>query len=78
MSQLKPSLLDFTQKELTELVKPSFRAKQIFGWIYHQYAENFDEMKNIPKAMKEELAQKYLVNPMKIVRKEESNGHHKH
>ena len=70
MSETKPSLLDFTLKELTELVKPSFRAKQIYGWLYHQYAESFDDMKNIPNAMKEELSQKYCINPMKIVRKE--------
>jgi len=73
MNELKPSLLDFTLQELTALVKPSFRAKQIYGWLYHQYAENYDAMKNIPKAMKEELAEKYLLNPMKIVRKEESS-----
>jgi len=73
MSELKPSLMDYTQKELTALVKPSFRAKQIYGWMYHQYAQDFEEMKNIPKAMKEELLEKYLVNPMKIVRKEESS-----
>jgi len=73
MNELKPSLLDFTLKELTNLVKPSFRAKQIYGWLYHQYAEDYDVMKNIPKVMKEELAAKYLVNPMKIVRKEESS-----
>ncbi len=73
MNELKPSLLDFTLKELTNLLKPSFRAKQIYGWLYHQYTEDYDAMKNIPKAMKEELAEKYLVNPMKIVRKEESS-----
>lgn len=73
MNELKPSLLDFTQKELTELVKPSFRAKQIFGWLYHHYAENFDEMKNIPNSLKDELSDKYIVNPMKIVKKEESS-----
>ncbi|MCX6052937.1 MAG: 23S rRNA (adenine(2503)-C(2))-methyltransferase RlmN [Campylobacterales bacterium] len=73
MNALKPSLLDFTQKELTALIKPSFRAKQIYGWLYHQYAENFDAMKNIPKALKEELAEKYIVNPMKILRKEVSS-----
>ncbi|DAB29995.1 MAG TPA: 23S rRNA (adenine(2503)-C(2))-methyltransferase RlmN [Sulfurimonas sp. UBA12504] len=66
----KPSLLDFTQKELMLLIKPSFRAKQIFGWLYHQYAEKFDDMLNIPKSLKEELEQKYVVNPMKIIRKE--------
>ena len=73
MSELKPSLLDFTQKELQERIKPSFRVKQIFGWLYHQYSESYDDMKNIPKALKEELAQKYLVNPMKIIKKEVSN-----
>jgi 23S rRNA (adenine2503-C2)-methyltransferase len=70
MNEIKPSLLDFTQKELTSLIKPSFRAKQIYGWLYHQYAESYDAMQNIPKALKEELAQKYIVNPMKIIKKE--------
>jgi len=73
MNELKPSLLDFTQKELMERIKPSFRVKQIYGWLYHHYAENYDDMKNIPKALKEELADKYLVNPLKILKKEESS-----
>ena len=65
--------MDFTQKELTSVVKPAFRAKQIYGWLYHHYADNYEAMKNIPKALKEELAEKYCVNPLKIVRKEESS-----
>ena len=73
MTNTKPSLLDFTLKELQTIVKPSFRAKQIYGWLYHQYAENFNDMKNIPKALKEELAQKYIVNPLSIVNKEVSS-----
>lgn len=70
---IKPSLLDYTQKELEDFVKPKFRVKQIYGWLYHNYADNFDDMKNIPKALKEELAEKYVVNPMKIIKKEESS-----
>lgn len=70
---MKPSLLDFTQKELLSLIKPSFRAKQIFGWLYHNYADSFDDMKNIPKTLKDELAEKYIVNPLKIIKKEESS-----
>ncbi len=73
MNETKLSLFDFTQKELMELIKPSFRAKQIFGWIYHQYAQSFDDMKNIPKVLKEELAQKFVVNPLTIANKEESS-----
>ncbi|MCW8954038.1 MAG: radical SAM protein, partial [Sulfurimonas sp.] len=70
---MKPSLLDFTQKELLSQIKPAFRVKQIFGWLYHNYASDFDDMKNIPKALKEELSQKYIVDPLKIVNKEESS-----
>ncbi len=73
MNNIKPSLMDFTLKELQDIIKPSFRAKQIYGWLYHQYVENFEDMKNIPKALKEELAQKYVVNPLKIVNKEVSS-----
>ena len=73
MNQLKPSLMDYTLKELQSLVKPSFRAKQIYGWLYHNYATDFDAMKNIPKALKEELSETHMVNPLKIVKKEESS-----
>ncbi|MDD5373482.1 MAG: 23S rRNA (adenine(2503)-C(2))-methyltransferase RlmN [Sulfurimonas sp.] len=70
---MKPSLLDFTQKELLSQIKPSFRVKQIFGWLYHNYAQSFDEMKNIPKVLKDELAEKFIVTPLKIIKKEESS-----
>lgn len=70
---MKPSLLDFTKEELAQIVKPSFRAKQIFGWIYHNYADSFDEMQNLPKALREELAQKYVINPLRIAKKEVSS-----
>jgi len=73
MTQLKPSLLDFTKEELALKVKPAFRVKQIFGWLYHNYAENFDEMQNVPKALREELSQNYIINPLKIAKKEVSS-----
>jgi 23S rRNA (adenine2503-C2)-methyltransferase len=70
---VKPTILDYTKEELQKLIKPSFRAKQIFGWVYHNYVDSFDEMLNIPKALREELDQKYLLNPLKILRKEASS-----
>jgi len=73
MNQLKPSLMDFTLDELKSIVKPSFRAKQIYSWLYHQYADSYEDMKNIPKSLKEELEEKYLVNPLTIVKKEVSS-----
>ncbi|MDP1785311.1 MAG: 23S rRNA (adenine(2503)-C(2))-methyltransferase RlmN, partial [Sulfuricurvum sp.] len=62
----KACLLDYTKEELSALVKPSFRAKQIWGWIYQQYATSFEQMQNLPKAMREELSNTYDIMPLKI------------
>jgi len=70
---MKPTILDYTKEELALHVKPAFRAKQIFGWVYHQYANRFDTMKNLPKAMREELAENYTIMPLKILKKEEAS-----
>lgn len=66
----KLCLLDYTKAELSDAVKPSFRAKQIWNWIYHQYATSFEQMQNLPKAMREDLAGRYDIMPLKIARKE--------
>jgi 23S rRNA (adenine2503-C2)-methyltransferase len=70
---MKKNLLDFSKEELSEIIKPSFRAKQIYQWIYHHYVNSFDAMKNIPKEMRESLDKEYSINPLKIVKVEESN-----
>lgn len=64
---------DYTQKELLELVKPSFRAKQLWGWIYHKYAKSFNEMGNLPKDLKEQLSNEYTLSPLEIVMEQKSN-----
>lgn len=69
---VKPTILDFTKEKLASRIKPAFRAKQIFGWIYHQYADSFDAMGNLPKAMREALDAEYVIMPLKTLRKEEA------
>jgi 23S rRNA (adenine2503-C2)-methyltransferase len=71
------TLLDLTKEELEEIVKPKFRAKQIYHWIYQKYAENFDDMKNIPKDLKEKLSKEYVVNPLQLVKVEVSSDESK-
>ncbi len=70
---MKQSILDFTKDELAQKVKPSFRAKQIFHWIYQKQINSFDEMKNLPKDLKEALKSDYVFNPLEIVHVEESS-----
>ncbi len=63
----KKIIQDLTKEELAEVINPSFRAKQIYHWIYHKYAESFEEMKNIPKEMREKLDEAYTLTPLKTV-----------
>ena len=69
---IKPSIQDYTREELSELIKPSFRAKQVYSWLYHKYVSSFEEMKNLPKALKEELSEKYRIDLLKIIKVEDS------
>ena len=68
----KTNILDLSKEELSEIIKPSFRAKQIYQWIYQKYVNSFDEMKNIPKELKEELNQNFFLDPLSIIKIEQS------
>ena len=69
---IKPCIQDFTCKELGQLIKPAFRAKQIYSWVYHKYVTSFDEMKNLPQSLKEELKVNYRIEPLQIIKVEDS------
>ena len=69
------NLKSLTQPELAavlkELGQPAFRAKQVFSWL-HKGVRSYDEMTNLPKALRDVLAEKYPINAPKVVRKQES------
>ncbi len=39
-----------------QMNEPAFRAKQVFEWMHVHLVTSFDDMKNIPKALKEKLS----------------------
>ncbi|MCL2461323.1 MAG: 23S rRNA (adenine(2503)-C(2))-methyltransferase RlmN [Defluviitaleaceae bacterium] len=43
---------------LNSLGGPQYRAGQVFSWIHQKYADSFDEMTDLPKRLREELAAK--------------------
>ena len=69
-NSFKSSILDLSQKELGDFLPKKFQAKQIFDWVYHKYATNFDEMLNLSKSLREKLSDQYIINSMEIVHKE--------
>ncbi len=64
----KPSLLDLSFDELVALLaergQPAFRARQLWAWLYQRHALSFDEMTNLPKELRAELAGEFVVNPL--------------
>lgn len=66
---MKTQLLSMTPEELgvylKELGQPAFRAKQLFAWL-HQGVP-FERMSNLPKALRETLAENCLDNPVQVL-----------
>ena len=58
---------------MKELIKPSFRAKQIYNWIYKKYVTSYEDMKNIPKDLKANLMVNFPIDICKIIRVEKSS-----
>jgi 23S rRNA (adenine2503-C2)-methyltransferase len=55
------NLLDLTFSQLQDLVlslgEPSYRADQVYGWLYSSLANDFEAMSNLPMPMRQRLAE---------------------
>ena len=56
---------------LKELGQPAFRGKQVYTWL-HKGVGSYDEMTNLSKGLREQLAKEYPIYTPKVVRKQES------
>ena len=56
---------------LKELGQPAFRGKQVYTWL-HKGVRSYEEMSNLPKALRDTLAEKYPIKAPEVVRKQES------
>ena len=68
---LKSMTLPEITQVLKELGQPGFRAKQVFSWL-HKGVRTYDEMTNLPQALRKALAEKYPILAPQVVRKQES------
>lgn len=67
--------LSFAEVEnlLTGLGHPSFRARQIWEWVYQQYASSFEEMTNLPLAMRDQLGELFALGEFTMVSSQRSS-----
>ena len=71
MNHLKSMTIPEIGGVLKELGQPAFRGKQIFSWL-HKGVRTYEEMTNIPKALRDTLSAQYPINAPEVVRKQES------
>ena len=69
------NIKSMTQAEIGAVLKalgqPAFRAKQVYTWL-HKGIRSYEEMSNLPKALRDTLAKEYPLLIPKVVRKQES------
>jgi 23S rRNA (adenine2503-C2)-methyltransferase len=67
-------LLSLTATELESLFTPKFRAVQVYEWLHVHRVQSFDDMTNLPVAMRETLRREYRISTLKSLKKLESSN----
>ncbi len=69
------NLYDLSRSELQELLQglgePAFRAEQVWSWLYRRHVADFDSMTNLPRSLREKLAQAArldLLQPVSVMK----------
>ncbi|MBD8035478.1 23S rRNA (adenine(2503)-C(2))-methyltransferase RlmN [Solibacillus sp. A46] len=74
--QLKPSIyslrLDEMKEWLTTNGEKAFRAGQIYEWLYEKRVQTFEDMSNLPKALREKLEAEFALTTLSTIIKQES------
>jgi 23S rRNA (adenine2503-C2)-methyltransferase len=69
----KKDIRDLTLKELKAELdgwgEPSYRAKQVFEWVYQKGADSFAVMTDLPKSLRQGLEDKFLLGMLELAEK---------
>lgn len=60
------------QEEMKEIGEKAFRARQVYEWLHVKLADQFDEMTNLSKKLREQLEEAYEILPVEMVERQES------
>ncbi|MCI8961528.1 MAG: 23S rRNA (adenine(2503)-C(2))-methyltransferase RlmN [Clostridia bacterium] len=73
MKNIKDYNLDELKEEMILIGEKSYRAEQIFKWIYVENVTDFNEMTNLSLELREKLKNNYTLDIYKIIKKQESS-----
>jgi 23S rRNA (adenine2503-C2)-methyltransferase len=66
------SLADL-QTSFAEMGQPAYRAKQVYDWMWKLGAKSFDDMSNVPAALRQELSDKFTFQSIQLDVRQNSN-----
>ncbi len=73
----KKDIRSLNEDELKEILTnnsfKSFRANQIYHWIWKKSAHSFDEMSNLPESLIKFLKDNFVINFIKVHRMQKSS-----
>mgnify|MGYP004566577727 FL=1 len=69
---IKDYNLEDLKQEFLELGEKTFRAEQVFKWIYQFEVTSFEEMTNLSKELRGRLEEIYEFKNFEILKKQES------
>ena len=71
MTDIKSMTMEELTHTLREMGQPAFRGGQVFTWL-HRGVTSFEEMSDLPRALREQLAQTFHITAPTVARKQES------
>lgn len=72
VTDIKALTLEELQAQFKEWSEPTYRVTQLLDWIYKRRAKSWDEMSNLPKALREKLKTTFTLTALELVRKQGS------
>lgn len=71
MTDIKSMTMEELTHTLREMGQPAFRGGQVFTWL-HRGVTSFEEMSDLPRGLREQLAQTFHITAPTVARKQES------
>lgn len=71
LQEMKRSLIGLTTEEIAQALapfrQPAFRAAQIYNWIHYKNADTFEEMTDLSKPLRQELAANFNLKTLRLM-----------
>ena len=66
---IKSRSLEELQAQFQAWGEPAYRLKQVLQWLYGQRVTGWEEMTNLPNALRDKLKEQYSLTTLELVRK---------